>query len=382
MNEYLEPALKKNLKIAIAGAGLAGLTAAIDLLRAGFEVHLVEKDAYPKHKVCGEYISNEILPYWQSLGINPFDWGAVQIEVFELSSRSGKTLKTALPLGGFGISRYTLDSKLAELAKEKGGTWKQDTVERIEYKNAGFEIFCRSGESFESDLVIGSFGKRSVLDAALSRKFFSNKTPWMGVKAHYEAEVPENVVSLHSFNGGYCGISKVENNRVNVCYLTHLDAFKASGNLEGFQHTVLSQNPQLKSFFDQATPVFEKPLSISQISFQPKELITNHILMCGDSAGLIHPLCGNGMAMAVHSAKILSECIVEYHLKSQSREELEKSYSKRWKSTFSGRLQAGRILQRILQHETATNLGIKSLQWMPGVLPKIISLTHGKPLEI
>lgn len=198
---------------------------------------------------------------------------------------------------------------------------------------------------------------------------------------HYQTEVPENRVSLHNFRGGYCGISQVENNVVNVCYLTHLDAFKSSGDLENFQQTILSQNPRLNDFFKQAIPVFEKPLSISQISFVQKDLIKNHILMCGDSAGLIHPLCGNGMAMAVHSAKILSELIIEYDSNSQSREWLEKTYINHWKSTFSNRLQTGRILQRVLQNNTATNLGVQTLQKIPSALQRIISLTHGKPLR-
>ncbi len=373
--------MKKKLNIVIVGAGLAGLTAAIHLLQEGYRVHLIEKDAYPRHKVCGEYLSNEILPYWNSLSIDPFQWGAVRIKRFQLTTINGNALKTELPLGGFGISRYRLDSKLAELARNKGAAWTQDTVEKINFQNNQFTITCRTGKQFISDLVIGSFGKRSVLDAALSRKFFSTKTPWMGIKSHYKGDVPDDLVSLHTFKGGYCGISKVENNRINVCYLTHLDAFKASGNLEGFQQQVLSQNPQLKSFFNQATPVFEKPLSISQISFQSKELINNHILMCGDSAGLIHPLCGNGMAMAVHSAKILSECIIKYAGQSHSREWLENTYTTRWHNAFATRLQAGRILQRLLQSEMATQAGIKSLQFMPGALRRIISLTHGKPLK-
>ncbi len=373
--------MKNNLHVAIIGAGLAGLTAAIHLKRAGFTIHIIEKDEYPKHKVCGEYISNEILPYWQSLSINPFNLGAVAINQFELTATSGKSLNTTLPLGGFGISRYTLDANLAELARSMGCEWTTDTVEKIEFKNSHFKLTCRSCKQFQSDLVIGSFGKRSVLDASLSRNFFQTKTPWLGVKMHYQAEVPENRVSLHNFRGGYCGISQVENNVVNVCYLTHLDAFKSSGDLENFQQTILSQNPRLNDFFKQAIPVFEKPLSISQISFVQKDLIKNHILMCGDSAGLIHPLCGNGMAMAVHSAKILSELIIEYDSNSQSREWLEKTYIIRWKSTFSNRLQTGRILQRVLQNNTATNLGVQTLQKIPSALQRIISLTHGKPLR-
>ena len=72
-NEYLQYALKRIERIGIIGGGLAGLTAALHLSKAGFEVLLFEKERYPKHKVCGEYISNEILPYWTALGVNPLN---------------------------------------------------------------------------------------------------------------------------------------------------------------------------------------------------------------------------------------------------------------------------------------------------------------------
>ncbi|MFD2826552.1 NAD(P)/FAD-dependent oxidoreductase [Leeuwenhoekiella polynyae] len=372
--------MKKNLNIAILGGGLAGLTAAIHLKKAKYDVQVFEKERYPKHKVCGEYLSNEIIPYWQKLGVDPFNWGAVEISELHFTTSEGKNIKTALPLGGFGISRYMLDSKMAEVAQEAGCKFIFKTVESVVLDET-FTIKTQDNSQYKADLVIGSFGKRSNLDISLSRKFMKQKSPWLGVKMHYKAKVNSQTVQLHNFEGGYCGISQVEDNSVNVCYLTHMDAFKKWGNLNNFQNQVLRQNPYLDAFFSEATPLFEKPLSISQVSFQQKQLVENHVLMCGDSAGLIHPLCGNGMAMAVVGAKILSECIIEYQQSNQNRSQLETNYSKKWNAEFTARLRTGRVLQRILLNKTATNYSLKALQTFPIMMDKLIASTHGKPVS-
>ena len=374
--------MKRSLNIAVIGAGLAGLTAAIHLRKEGFRVMLFEKEEYPKHKVCGEYLSNEMLPYWKHLGINPFKWGAVAIDQLELSAVNGKSLNIKLPLGGFGISRFKLDHHLLEYALSLGCTLISQTVRDIYFAENTFFISTKEHQDFEADLVIGAFGKRSNIDFKLDRKFTASKNDWLAVKAHYAAEIPSDQVSLHNFKGGYCGISMVEDRKVNVCYLTRTEAFKPFKNIETFQQQVLCENPNLNDFFAHAQPLFDQPISISQIAFQPKLRVENHMLMCGDSAGLIHPLCGNGMAMAVISAKLASECICESARQDWSRTELEQRYDKLWKQTFTNRLRAGNLLQRALQNDTLTSTGIKVLKHLPKVTQKLIQTTHGKPLKI
>ena len=112
---------KKDYQVLIIGGGLAGLVSALHLAKKGVEVLLIEKNSYPKHKVCGEYVSNEVLPYLNSLGIDPVKMGAAKIDKFVLSTISNKLLKTKLPLGGFGMSRYTLDDTLAKEAQKAWG---------------------------------------------------------------------------------------------------------------------------------------------------------------------------------------------------------------------------------------------------------------------
>ena len=127
--------------------------------------------------------------------------------------------------------------------------------------------------------------------------------------------------------------------------------------------------------------LFDKPLTISQISFDKKAPVENHILMIGDTAGLIHPLCGNGMAMAIHSAKIAAELVIDHYSGKITRKTLEREYTRRWKEQFSKRLFMGRILGKALQNKTLTKQLLKVVVDFPSVLPRLIKQTHGKPIE-
>ena len=367
--------------VIIIGGGLAGLTAAIQLTKQNCGVLLLEKERYPHHKVCGEYVSNEVRPYLKTLGIDLEEVGAVNIETLQLSTVSGELVQTVLPLGGFGISRYAFDQMLYKKAISLGVSFIFEEVITVNFKNDAFTIITESGQQMASKVVLGAYGKRSSLDKQLNRDFIQKKSHWLGVKAHYRYEdFPDNLVALHNFKGGYGGLSKTETGNVNFCYLASYSSFKKEKDVERFNANVVSQNPFLGTFLKSAVPVFEKPLTIAQVSFEPKRAVENHMLMCGDTAGLIHPLCGNGMAMAIHSAKIASECVHEYLNGKNTREQMEKSYEYRWRSAFARRLWAGRQLQSLLLNERLTNLGVLSVARFPILLRKIIRSTHGQPI--
>ena len=374
--------MKTNPDVVIIGGGLAGLTGAIHLSKKGLKVTLIEKSDYPRHKVCGEYISNEILPYLIWLGADVSQLSPTKITEFEFTTLNGKMAKTELPLGGFGISRYTLDHFLYQKALENGCTIIKETVSNVSFSTDLFTITTPE-QILSAKIVLGAFGKRSNMDQVLSRDFITKKSPWLAVKAHYSGEFPDDVVALHNFNGGYCGISNVENNIINVCYLADYATFKKYKNIDEYQQNVLYKNKHLKNVFENYQPVFEKPLTISQISFDKKQPVENHILMIGDTAGLIHPMCGNGMAMAIHSAKIASELILDYHSgKIKSREILEKKYAREWKMNFGKRLLMGRLLAKALTSKSITNTFVSIVASMPLVLKAIIKQTHGKPITI
>jgi len=372
---------KKTWDLIIIGGGLSGLTCALHLSKYDYKVLLIEKQEYPNHKVCGEYVSNEVLPYLNFLGLDPLKDGAKNITQFEMSNTRGSCIQTTLPLGGFGISRYLFDNLFYNLIKNSVDI-EFDVAETIDFSEDIFTIQTKSKKVFSSNYVVGAFGKRSNLDTFMKRKFIQKKSPWLAIKAHYEYDFPDNKVALHNFEGGYCGLSKTETNAVNACYLTTYKSFKRFGDIDVFQQYTMSKNPYLKDFFENSNLLFDKPLTISQVSFDEKKPVENHIFMIGDSAGLIHPLCGNGMAMAIHSAKIFSETFVSVHKNGGDiRTRLEQEYTQKWEDTFLKRLKAGRWIQNLLLHKAATYIGFSAIKIFPNMLPAIIKKTHGSPLQ-
>jgi flavin-dependent dehydrogenase len=373
----------QNFDVVIIGGGLAGLCNAIHLSKFGKKVLLIEKNNYPKHKVCGEYISNEVLPYLDFLDVNPFDFGAIKIDEFQLSTTNNKLISAKLPLGGFGISRFTLDEVLAKKAIENGVLILQDTVVNTNFKKDIFFIDTKENQQVTSKIVIGAFGKRSLLDVKMERDFIQKKSPYLGVKIHVKGIFPSNLVALHNFKGGYCGVSNVENNTINLCYITNFSSFKEYKNIEDFLENVVFKNRFLKEIFQKSTPLFEQPLSISQISFETKKPVENHIIMCGDAAGMIHPLCGNGMSMAIQSAQIASKLILNYlNDENATRSYLEKEYIRQWNKVFKWRLKSGHFIARLFRNHRIANFLLQVLRKLPFLFPVIIQQTHGKPIKI
>ena len=115
---------------------------------------------------------------------------------------------------------------------------------------------------------------------------------------------PRNLIALHNFADGYAGISAIEDDKLCFCYLTTRANLKRHGTIAAMEREVLARNPHLREILAQAEFLYPQPEVINEISFAPKQPVEQHVLMCGDAAGLITPLCGNGMAMALHGAAL------------------------------------------------------------------------------
>lgn len=368
---------------AIVGGGLAGLAAAILLRRQGYTVVLFEKEAYPYHKVCGEYISLESKDFLLSLGLPLQDWNLPQIDTLHLTSPSGKLFTTKLPLGGFGVSRYKLDYALALIAKAEGVHLLENTKVDAVVKEERFTIqFNR--ETITATLCLAAYGKRGNLDVKWNRNFLQQQDQrlnnYVGVKYHLKTDWPLNVIGLHNFENGYCGISKIEDDKYCVCYMTRAANLKASGNsIVAMQEKILSQNPHLKKIFMNSEVLQTFPVIISQISFAQKTKTENGVLMLGDTAGMITPLCGNGMSIALHTAKIAASLGHRFLQQELSQKGLETAYDKQWKQNFATRLGAGRLLQTFFGSTSLSNLFVAGFAKAPFLAGPIIRLTHGKP---
>ncbi len=382
--EVFSPFGDERYDAAIIGGGLAGLSLSIQLAKAGFKVVLFEKEKYPFHKVCGEYISLESWDFIEQLGLPLGQINLPIIKKLIVSAPNGKTIKSDLDPGGFGISRYMLDFELSKIARQNGvKVFEESKVNEIIFENDIFTISTSASE-FQSKIAAGAFGKRSNLDVKWSRDFIKQKANklnnYIGVKYHVQTNHPNDTISLHNFKKGYCGISKIEDEKYCLCYLTTAKNLKDNNNSIGaMEKNVLQKNVFLKELFSASTFLYSSPVTISQISFDRKSRIENHVLMIGDAAGMITPLCGNGMSMALHAGKIAYECISLFLHNKISRQQMEHQYMNRWNQHFSQRLRNGRIIQTLFGKDRVTNAFIGSLKYFPYLIRRIIKLTHGNP---
>jgi flavin-dependent dehydrogenase len=370
--------------IAIAGGGLAGLALSIQMAKAGYAVVLFEKDHYPFHKVCGEYISLESWNFLEELGLPLSDWGLPVIKRVLVSAPNGESIEHELPLGGFGISRYKIDAALAAIARDSGVVVMEDTrVTDIVFQRSAFQVHTAAAV-YQARVACVTAGKRSNLDIKWKRPFTRKRSDklnnYIGVKYHLQTDLPADLIGLHNFRDGYCGISRVEDGRYCLCYMTTAANLQANGNsIPDMEKNILWQNPYLSDIFSSAVKLFEAPLTISQISFERRARVEDHILFVGDGAGMIPPLSGNGMSMALHGSKMAFRSIDAF-LKGQiARHEMEQEYEDQWSRQFGRRLWVGRQLQRWFGSEKRTNLLIHSLKPFPKLVSFLIRQTHGQP---
>jgi flavin-dependent dehydrogenase len=237
-----------------------------------------------------------------------------------------------------------------------------EEVERVLFNNNTFRV-STSQTDIQAHIVVGAHGKRSRMDKFLERKFLNARSPYVAVKYHVRCEYPDDLISLHNFSGGYCGMSNIEDQKTTICYLTHRDVLRRYKNIVAMEQAVLFRNPFLRSIFTNSEFLYHKPEVINEVTFVTKSPVEDHILMAGDSAGMITPLCGNGMAMAIHSGKLLSDLIIKYlTTPGLSREWLENNYANAWNGNS------------IASH-LAVGLAISSRP----IANMIIRNTHGEP---
>jgi menaquinone-9 beta-reductase len=374
----------RSYDVIIAGGGLAGLALSIQLVRSGYSVALLEKETYPYHKVCGEYVSLESWNFLEELGLPLSDWNLPVIRQLLVSSPDGNSIMHELPLGGFGISRYKLDAAMAAIARSEGVALRESVkVTDMRFERSMFTVHTSDGV-LRSKIACGTYGKRSNLDVKWQRAFIQKRSDrlnnYVGVKYHVHADIPAERISLHNFRDGYCGISRIEDGKCCLCYITTARNLRESGNsIPEMERMILRQNPFLEKIFSSANFLFPQPVTISQISYEQRTRVADHVLFVGDAAGMIPPLAGNGMSMALHGSK-LAHRPIDAFLKGQiARYELEQEYTDQWDRQFGRRIWVGRRLQAWFGSERRTNLLIYSLKPFPRLVSFLIRQTHGEP---
>jgi flavin-dependent dehydrogenase len=369
----------KQYQVAIVGGGLAGLSLSITLARAGLSVALVESGNYPRHKVCGEYVSMESYRFLCELCPELEHLNLPKIKRFQLTATGKSETHLNLDLGGLGISRFLLENLLYEQAMlAKVDVLTHTKAHDVVQRGSNFLLDTMQG-TLHAQLVCGSFGKKSVMEKALGTGL-SWKQNYVGVKYHVKTNHPEDLIAIHSFPGGYCGISNVESGVSCLCYIVNSNFLNRSENsIEKLERLYLDQNSNLKHIFNTGEFLWEKPLVISNIHFGIQATEKQHVLLLGDAAGCIAPITGNGMSMALRGSWYMAQLIVQFFAGKITRQQLEEDYLQYWAGQFSTRIRLSRHLQKLAEVPALTNMAIGLFNFIPGLGNGIVKLTHGKP---
>ncbi len=353
-------------RVIIAGAGPAGSSLAIRLARGGSDVTLIERERFPRHKLCGEFISPECLRHFREFGLGDRLLSAGGEKIYETRFYGRRGRSFAIPSGslegeGFALSlsRYEMDNALLDGAKTAGVRVLEATriadlvidggvISGVETAGDGDRR-----EHLTADLIVDATGRAAALVKLAGRKLperGERRSPQrpvaIGFKAHLKgARTAPGVCEIFSFPGGYGGLTMVEGGLANLCFMMDPHrARKIGGDADELVRRAVCANRRAAVCLTDAKRAGDW-LAVSVNSFGKRRLPESpaNLLPVGDAAAFIDPFTGSGMLMALESAELLAAAIGAAAGDARAARE---HYHKAYERAFSRRLRVCSLLRR------------------------------------
>jgi len=389
----------KRVDVLVAGGGPAGSTLAALAAEAGARVVLVERQAFPRDKVCGEFVSVEGRGVLERLGVleSLIEAGATEMDGIRLSTLGGHRLCAPLPdvpgVGreALGISRRVLDTTLFRRAGRAGA----ECLERFEVVSPVIEDGLVRGmrlrpvgssgpvEETRAAVTVAADGRRSVLLRALHPSLGdpvrSGPRSWFGMKCHFDADPARLArrVELHLFDGGYAGLGGVEGGRINVCLMVTVRALRAHGGTpDRLLHERILQNPAIAEVLAGAERSSAWK-SIGPLRFGVRLPAAAGALFVGDAAGTIDPYSGEGMAHALRGAELASGFALRAATEGGLSPASASEYAEAWMKAFAPATRRVRRLGRLLENRWVGEAAGGLLATVGGrLLPSLVAATR------
>src|ERR1017187_513640 len=315
--------------ITIIGGGLAGLTLGIGLRQREVPVTILEAGNYPRHRVCGEFISGNGQAVLERLGLLArFEQaGAFHARTVLFVCGKNRSPVRQLAAPALCLSRHAMDALLAESFQELGGE---------------LRVNARWTSAEEREGFVHAAGRRTQP---------AEKTPrWFGVKAHVPRASPVNLeadLEMHVSPDGYIGVNRINGGEVNVCGLFRVR--EGAGRPESKQDWLRGEtNSLLRARLGAAEFEPDSFCAVAGLQLQPQRAAAKKECCIGDALTMTPPITGNGMSMAFESAELAVEPLEVFSRSQLSWAQAKKQIATRCDVAFARRLAWARRLQWLM----------------------------------
>ena len=377
----------------IIGGGPAGTTAALMLARANWSVAVIERMEFPRRKVCGEFVSATTLPLLKELGVSETFLENAGPEVRQVGLFVNNViLMSDMPPAGTGptgwgraLRREHLDTQLLRHVSEAGCTvWQPWTAMALDRENNHY--LCRIVRKDKQDIrtlrspvVImahGSWDSSSLPTQSVRQR--KDPSDLFAFKAHFKnAQLPAGFMPLLAFPGGYGGMVQTDGDRISLsCCIRRKDLdqcrqrrLPAHAGEAVFEHIRCScrgvrealENASLDGAWLSVGPV--RPV------LRPRT--ASGMFLIGNAAGEAHPVIAEGIAMAMHSARLLCNLLIGQQQEAwagRGLDRIQRRYVANWQQSFSSRLYASSLFANLAMTTTGRAAAVAVLERFPSLL--------------
>lgn len=370
--------------LVVIGAGVAGSCLAAAVAQQGWHVVLLERQRGPRHKVCGEFLSPESQASLHALklhstvaALNP-----TEIRQATIISRWGQRLEMELPGVAWGVSRFKLDAALTHAAAEYGAEVHEGTTGTATRQNNGsYEVEARDASSerflMHARTVVVACG-RHALPGLRPSQIVTPRHMYVGVKCHYAGLQLPPAVQLYLFDGGYVGLSPIEDGQANLCLLATETAFAHAGKrIPAMLDAVIHASPALAHDLASGQRLDESMVAVGAVDTERATVLWDECARIGDAATMIPPLCGDGQSMAIHAAELCAPLVDDVLAGRRSLASWAEAYAAAWHAEYDRPLRTARWLQAILG-QPYLSAGLLSLGGLlPGLAQQFVRATRG-----
>jgi menaquinone-9 beta-reductase len=360
----------------VIGGGPAGTAAAILCARKGARVLLLERGRFPRHKVCGEFVSAESLALLaELLGSEGASLLAEAIRIPDARMFvDGRVLRTSIEPAAASVARLDLDNTLWKAAERAGVDARQQVPVQKVSGTGPFLIESSLGEH-HARAVVNATGRWSNLNVR-SQPNGKAEPKWIGLKAHFAEAAPAPSVDLYFFDGGYCGVQPVDlaaetgGQRINACAMVRADVASTLSD-------VLRMHPALRERARQ-WQLLSDPVSVGPLLFRKPRPESDGVLRVGDAAAFVDPFVGDGISLALRSGALAAQSLTAFFDGEIDIHQAARRYVQSYQQRLAVVLQASSRIRRMMLLPRAVRAPILfALEKTPAMTRHLVTQTRG-----